>query len=82
MKKQLLLLTLSLFLTSFTLNSSEINAEATQEAKVAICTGSSSKRYHKTNNCSGLNACKGERKFITLKEAQDIGRTPCKICYK
>lgn len=50
--------------------------------KVYICTGSSSRCYHKTSTCYGLNNCKGEIKKITLEEAQRMGRRECGICYK
>jgi hypothetical protein len=48
---------------------------------VYICTGKSSERYHRTESCNGLNACKAQVKSVSLKEAQRMGRTPCKICY-
>ena len=51
-------------------------------SKVYICTGGSSKKYHKTSSCTGLSRCSGEVKSITLDEAKKIGRTPCGICYK
>ena len=49
---------------------------------VVICTGSSSKRYHRTEHCRGLNNCQGGVKKITLEEAKRAGRTACKICYR
>lgn len=52
------------------------------ETYVYICTGGSSKRYHKTDRCKGLDNCKGTIKKVTLAYAEDKGRTPCKICYK
>lgn len=68
------------------LSSSDIpsNHETVPESEtyVYICTGKSSKRYHKTSKCTGLDNCKGEVKKVTLKFAEDKGRTPCKICYK
>ena len=48
---------------------------------VYICTGSYSKRYHSTPECSGLNNCKGEIKAISMSSAQKKGRTPCKKCF-
>ena len=47
---------------------------------VYICTGGSSERYHASDDCRGLSRCKGDIKGITIAEAQDMGRTPCKIC--
>lgn len=54
---------------------------ASGDTYVYICTGPQSKKYHKTENCRGLNKCSGSIKKITLDEAKQIGRTPCKICY-
>jgi hypothetical protein len=48
---------------------------------VYICTGSSSKRYHKTDDCRGLNNCKGTIVKISQQKAREMGRTACKICY-
>ena len=55
---------------------------AEKDNYVYICTGKSSKRYHKTDRCKGLDNCKGTVKKVTLSQAEDKGRTPCKICYK
>ena len=52
------------------------------DQKVYICTGGSSKKYHATKDCHGLNSCGGEIKLVPLKQAKDMGRTPCKFCYK
>lgn len=52
------------------------------EKIVYICTGGSSERYHASDDCRGLCRCKGDIKGITMAEAQDMGRTPCKICYE
>lgn len=48
---------------------------------VFICTGSSSERYHCDPDCKGLSRCSGEIEEISEEEAEDMGRTPCKICY-
>lgn len=48
---------------------------------VYICTGGSSKRYHCDPDCKGLSRCSGEIEKISEEEAEDMGRTPCKICY-
>ena len=52
------------------------------ETYVYICTGGSSKRYHKTDSCKGLDNCQASVKKVTLAYAEKIERTPCKICYK
>lgn len=47
---------------------------------VLICTGSSSRCYHKKDNCIGLRNCSGEIRKISLEDAQSRGRKPCDIC--
>ena len=49
---------------------------------VYICTGGSSKRFHRTTRCRGLDNCKGSVIKVTLAEAKKKHRTPCKLCYK
>ena len=48
---------------------------------VYICTGSYSRRYHKTEYCKGLKKCGGVTVGITKDEARSLNRTPCHICY-
>lgn len=48
---------------------------------VYICTGGSSRRYHCDPDCKGLSRCSGEIEEVSEEEAEDMGRTPCKICY-
>ena len=48
---------------------------------VFICTGESSERYHCDRDCRGLSRCSGEIEEVSEEEAEDMGRTPCKICY-
>jgi uncharacterized lipoprotein YajG len=54
---------------------------AVSSDNVFICTGSSSKRYHCERDCKGLSRCSGEIEELSEEEAEDMGRTPCKICY-
>lgn len=49
---------------------------------VYICTGSTAYAYHANKNCSGLSNCKGEIKAVTLSEAEQQNRKPCKKCCK
>ncbi len=49
---------------------------------VYVCTGGSSKRYHKTNTCNGLRGCRAEIVATTVAEAEKAGKTPCRMCYK
>lgn len=48
---------------------------------VYICTGGKSKRYHPDEYCNGLRRCSGSVEEVSVDEAEDMGRTPCKICY-
>lgn len=50
--------------------------------EVYICTGGYSKRYHRTERCRGLGNCRGTVKKVTLEMAEDMRRTPCRICYR
>ena len=52
------------------------------ETYVYICTGPMSKRYHKSPRCRGLDNCSKEIKKVTIGYAKNLGRTPCKWCYK
>ena len=51
-------------------------------SKVWVCTGGSSKRYHAYSNCKGLSNCRANIEEISLQEAESMGRTPCRKCYK
>ena len=53
-----------------------------KEERVWICTGPQSKRYHNDIECKGLDSCSGDTKYITITQAQDMGRTPCPYCYE
>jgi len=50
-------------------------------SNIYICTGKYAKSYHSSQYCKGINACRSEIKTITLKQAVDLGRKPCKMCY-
>lgn len=47
---------------------------------VYICTGGSAKRYHSVNDCKGLSRCSDSIIEMTVEEAEDYGRTPCRMC--
>lgn len=50
--------------------------------KVWVCTGGSSKRYHAYDKCKGLSKCSASIDEVKLEEAETMGRTPCRKCYK
>ncbi len=67
--------------TTPTTNSNTITQPDTKSEMVYICTGSHSKRYHRSPDCRGLSNCSRDIEKVSLKDAQDRGRTPCEICY-
>lgn len=52
-----------------------------ESESVYICTGETSTKYHTDPDCRGLSRCSGEIEEVSEEEAEDMGRTPCKICY-
>jgi len=44
---------------------------------VYVCNGPSSKAYHYTPNCKGLQKCSKQVVKITLEEAKEKGRKLC-----
>ena len=79
--KGLILILLLLICSSSTVHVVKIPA-LSSETIVYICTGSQSKKYHKTDKCYGLSKCSGsivkKKESIAIKE----GRTKCKSCSK
>lgn len=65
--KQLLLFTILMF------------APASAPKRVYVCDGPYAKKYHGKKNCRGLENCSGSIKSISLQEAREMGRTPCRI---
>ena len=48
---------------------------------VYICTGPYSYAYHSTNQCAGLNNCRGEINYTYESYAISLGRKPCCRCW-
>jgi hypothetical protein len=44
---------------------------------VYICGSAGAKKYHYSESCRGLNACKDQTAKVSLKQAQDNGLTLC-----
>lgn len=59
----------------------ELASDRSDGYNVYICTGGSSRKYHRTKNCKGLSNCGGTIEAVSLDYAEDMGRTPCRICY-
>ena len=53
-----------------------------QSDNVYICSGPKSTTYHRYSNCNGLTRCSTSISKISKEKAVNIGRRPCKICYK
>lgn len=47
---------------------------------VYICTGPRASVYHKLSVCRGLNRCSGTIEEVTVEEAINANRRPCRIC--
>lgn len=85
MKQQMffaIIATILLCLSSCGSSHKRIPVPTDPNAKVWVCTGESSERYHAHNDCKGLRNCRASVEEISLQEAESIGRTPCKKCYK
>lgn len=72
-----------LLLISFAFTTSPLNAgESDTGAEIVyICTGPKSKKYHRSEQCRGLDKCSSSISAVSVAEAKSMGRTPCKICY-
>lgn len=53
----------------------EVNPEC-----VYVCSGQSAKRYHSINDCMGLSRCSGEILEMTIEEAEENDKSPCRLC--
>ena len=59
-----------------------ISFSVTVADHVFICDSKSSKVYHSSKTCRGIQNCKHDIKEVTLKEAKETyGRVACKVCY-
>lgn len=67
--------------TSFSAVNPEPSTSKSKDEIVYVCTGKSSKRYHKYSGCKGLNNCRGDVVKVSMSRAKSMRRTPCKICY-
>ncbi len=63
---------------SFNSNVNTQNSVTTDNSSEFVFISKSGEKYHK-ENCSSL---KSNSEKITLKQAKEIGKEPCKICHK
>ncbi|MBR4199488.1 MAG: hypothetical protein IKQ94_12035 [Bacteroidales bacterium] len=80
MRKVIFITTALLFCQAFF--AQPVQERTEQDATVYICTGPSSKCYHKTDKCKGISRCSKEIIEVKQSYAESKGRTPCKMCYK
>ena len=48
---------------------------------VFICTSGSSRRYHSTLSCPGMQNCESGERALTREKAENMGHTHCRRCY-
>lgn len=68
-----LLLALTLTLLSFSQSA---------DTYVYVCDSETSTSFHSNKDCRGLQKCTHEIIVITAKDAEKMGKRPCKICYR
>jgi hypothetical protein len=81
MAKHFLLILISLFLSGFTSAETHPCVDANEQTKVIVVMSGNAYAYHKTRNCSAVKKATHKVKEVTLEEAKEMGRSPCKICY-
>lgn len=47
-----------------------------------VCSSARAKRYHSVSDCKGLQRCSGEILEMTIEEAEDEDKSPCRMCVK
>ena len=52
-----------------------------REETVYVCTGPMSQCYHTSRNCKGLERCSKTIEAVSITEAIQAGRRPCKFCH-
>ena len=82
MTKHFLLILIALFLSGFTSAETHTCNYADEQTKVIVVMSTNAYAYHKTRNCSAVKKATHKVKEVTLEEAKEMGRKPCKICYK
>jgi hypothetical protein len=59
-------------------DSAAVNTDTSTE--VLICEGEDAYAYH-DHECMGFNQCEASSSWVSLDEAQEMGRRPCGYCY-
>lgn len=82
MIKRFLIILISVFLSGFTSAETPLCVDTNEQTKVIIVMSNNAYAYHKTKNCTAVKKATHKIKEVTLEEAKEMGRKPCKICYK
>ncbi len=80
MMKHIYLILIAFILSGF--SPVGIGFNSNQQTKVIVVMSSNAYAYHKTKNCTAVKKATHKVKEVTLEEAKEMGRRPCKICYK
>ena len=82
MTKHFLIILISLFVSGFTSTETHPCVDANEQTKAIVVLSSNAYAYHKTRNCTAVKKATHTVKEVTLEKAIEMGRKPCKICYK
>ena len=82
MIKRFLIILIALFLTGFTSVEIPLSVGTDDQTKVIVVMSPNAYAYHKTRNCTAVKKATHTVKQVTLDKAIEMGRKPCKICYK
>ena len=82
MAKHFLIILISLFLSGLTSAETPLCGDTNDQTRVIVVMSSNAYAYHKTRNCSAVKKATHKVKEVTLEKAKEMGRKPCKICYK
>ena len=80
MMKHIYLILIAFILSGF--SPVGIDFSSDQQTKVIVVMSNNAYAYHKTRNCTAVKKATHKVKEVTLEEAKEMGRKPCKICYK
>ena len=77
--KQFLIALMSLLL--YSTGSVDNSVWAEQSERVYVVMSQNAYAYHRTRDCQGLRNATHEIKEVSLEEAKEMNRKPCKRCY-
>ena len=80
MMKHIYLILIAFILSGF--SPVGIGFDSDQQTKVIVVMSNNAYAYHKTRNCTAVKKATHKVKEVTLEEAKQMGRKPCKMCYK